>query len=237
MKLSAIQALTFDVFGTVTDWRTTIIREGQQLGYQEQLDIDWSQFADAWRAGYGPSMHRVRTGELPWMNIDALHGMILDDLLEQFKIANLSETAREHFNKVWHRLDPWPDAREGLERLRQRFLVAPLSNGNVSLLTNMAKHADLRWDCILSAELAKQYKPDREVYLYAAQLLGLAPEQVMMVAAHNGDLVAAQSVGFATAFVYRPNEHGPNQRTDLEPDPSVDIVARDFHDLADQLLD
>ena len=236
MQLSAIKALTFDVFGTVVDWRSTVIREGQQLGAQKGLDVDWAQFADAWRAGYGPSMQRVKNGELPWTTIDALHRMILDDLLDRFEITNLSEAEKDHLNRVWHRLDPWPDARAGLERLRERFIVATLSNGNVALLTNMAKHADLRWDCILSAELARHYKPEPECYLTAAALLGLEPDEVMMVAAHNADLLAAQSLGFATAFVYRTQEYGPNQATNLEPDPAVDLAARDFNDLADQLL-
>ncbi len=236
MNPSDIEALTFDIFGTVTDWRSTLIREGRRLGKQKALDVDWIEFAHAWRAGYAPAMQRVRTGALPWMNIDALHRLILDDLLARFDISSLSEADKEALNRVWHRLDPWPDARDGLERLRQRFIVATLSNGNVALLTNMAKHAGLRWDCILSSELAHHYKPDPEVYLTAAALLGLQPEQIMMVAAHNEDLRAARSVGFHTAFVYRTEEYGPNQTTDLEPAPSVDVVARDFIDLADQLV-
>ena len=196
-----IKALTFDVFGTVTDWRSTIIREGRELGKQKVSNVDWRQFAEAWRAGYKPAMQRVRTGELPWLNIDALHRLILDDLLIQFEIEGLNEEEKDHLNRAWHRLDPWPDARRGIERLRQHFIVAPLSNGNIALLVNMAKNADFLWDCILSAELARKYKPDPEVYLTAARLLGLSPKQVMMVAAHNGDLKAAQSVGFRTAFI------------------------------------
>ena len=170
------------------------------------------------------------------MNIDALHRLILDDLLVQFHITGLSEAEKDHLNRVWHRLDPWPEVRQALERLRQRFIVTPLSNGNFALLTNMAKNADLRWDCILSSELAHHYKPDPEVYLTAASLLGLPPAQVMMVAAHNEDLEAARSVGFSTAFVYRTEEYGPHQTTDLEPNPTVDIVAKDFNDLADQFI-
>lgn len=232
---SQIKALTFDVFGTVVDWRGSILREGREFGRRHGVEIDWARFADGWRAGYQPAMQRVRSGELPWMNIDALHRLILDELLVQFGLETLGEEEREMLNRVWHRLQPWPDAREGLALLRQRFLVAPLSNGNVALLTNMAKHADLRWDCILSAELAKCYKPDAEVYLTAARLLGLQPAEVMMVAAHNGDLLGAQAAGLATAFVYRSSEHGPDQTTDLEPHPSVDVVAGDFRDLAQQL--
>ena len=235
MTPAAIRALTFDVFGTVTDWRSTIIREGRELGRRKGLDVDWERFALAWRAGYGPSMDQVRHGELPWSTIDELHRRILDGLLDELAITGLSEAETDHLNRVWHRLDPWPDARPGLERLRRRFVIAPLSNGNFSLLTDMAKHASLPWDCILSAELAGRYKPDPEVYRTAARLLGLQPREVMMVAAHNADLLAAASVGYQTAFVLRQTEFGPGQTTDLEPHPNVDIVAADFLDLADQL--
>jgi 2-haloacid dehalogenase len=231
----AVKALTFDVFGTVVDWRSTIIRAGAQLAAQKGLRIDWAHFADRWRAGYAPAMGRVRSGDLPWLTIDVLHRMILDELVVEFDLGGLTEAEKDQLNRVWHRLEPWPDAQAGLERLRQRFLVATLSNGNMALLVNLAKHADLRWDCILSAELMRHYKPDREVYRTAADLLGLAPAEVMMVAAHNQDLLAAQSVGFRTAFVHRPREYGPQQQTDLAPDPAVDFVAQDFNDLADQL--
>jgi 2-haloacid dehalogenase len=235
MDPTPIKALTFDVFGTVVDWRSTIIREGQRLGEAKGIRLDWARFADAWRAGYQPAMQRVRTGELPWQNIDALHRLILDELLVQFGLTGLSEAEIDELNRVWHRLEPWSDVKSGLERLRRRFVLATLSNGNVALLVNMAKHADLRWDCILSAELIKAYKPDPEVYKGAAELLGLQPHQVMMVAAHKGDLKAAQAVGLRTAFVYRPQEYGPDRVTALTPDSSLDIVARDFNDLADQL--
>ena len=235
MDISSVKALTFDVFGTVVDWRSAIVREGQALGAQKGLAVDWEEFADAWRAGYEPFMDRVRTGESPWSNIDALHRMILDELLVRFQIEGLDEAEKNHLNHAWRRLDPWPDVRAGLARLRRRFLVAPLSNGNVALLTHMAKRADLRWDCILSSELARRYKPDPEVYLTAARLLDLRPRQIMMVAAHNADLRAAQAAGFRAAFVYRTREYGPNQTTDLAPDASVDVVARDFEDLANQI--
>jgi 2-haloacid dehalogenase len=234
--LTQVKALTFDVFGTVVDWRGTIVREGQALGREKGLDVDWAQFADAWRAGYQPAMARVRTGELPWTNIDGLHRLILDGLLERFGLSGLSEAEIDHLNRVWHQLAPWPDAVEGLQRLRQRYIVATLSNGNVALLVNMAKRAGLPWDCVLSSELAQHYKPDPEVYRLAEQLLGLEPDQVMMVAAHNGDLLAAQAVGMRTAFVLRATEYGPGQTTNLEADPSIDVVAADFCDLADQLL-
>ena len=230
-----IKALTFDVFGTVVDWRGSIICEGEAFGSAHGLDVDWAQFADKWRAGYGPSMNRVRKGELPWLNIDALHRMILDELLDEFKITGLSEAEKDHLNRVWHRLTPWPDAISGLQRLRERFIVAPLSNGNVALLTNMAKHAGLLWDCILSSELAKHYKPDPEVYQTAADLLELPPSQVMMVAAHPGDLLASAAVGFKTGFVPRPEEYGPHRNRDLGHDASFDVVATDFNNLASQL--
>jgi 2-haloacid dehalogenase len=234
--LAGIKALTFDVFGTVVDWRGTIIREGETFGRRQGLTLDWAQFADAWRAGYAPAMQRVRQGDLPWTTIDALHRLILDELLERFDIANLAETEKEHLNRVWHRLDPWPDSIDGLQRLRQGYIIATLSNGNMALLVNMAKHAGLPWDCILSAELARHYKPDPEVYLTAAELLGLKPHQVMMVAAHNNDLLAARSLGFKTAFVLRPHEYGPNQTTNLAADPSVDLAVKDFNELAGRLL-
>jgi 2-haloacid dehalogenase len=234
MDVSLIKALTFDVFGTVVDWRGTIISEGEQFGKVKNLDVDWAKFADAWRAGYAPSMDRVRRGYLPWMNIDALHRMILEKLLEEYHI-NLSEAEKDHFNRVWHRLRPWADVVSGLHRLRQRFIIATLSNGNVALLVNMAKHAGLTWDCILSSELAKHYKPDPEVYKKAATLLGLSTEQVMMVAAHKRDLKAANAVGMKTAFVPRPLEFGDNRQVDTTGELWIDIVADDFEDLARQL--
>ena len=232
MDLSVVKALTFDVFGTVVDWRGSIIDEGKRLGAAKGLDVDWAMFADAWRAGYRPSMDRVRAGELPWTNIDGLHRMVLEELLVEFDITGLTEQEKDHLNRVWHRLKPWPDVAPGLERLRRRYIVATLSNGNVALLTNMAKHAGLQWDCILSSELARHYKPDPEVYLTAAELLGLRPEQVMMVAAHKEDLMAARSVGMMAAFVPRPMEFGPDGGAETLPDPSIELHVGDFEELA-----
>lgn len=234
-SLENVKALTFDVFGTVVDWRGSIIREGRELGERKGLGIDWAAFADAWRAGYGPAMNRVRQGELPWMKIDALHRLILDELLIEFGIDGLTEEEKDHFNRAWHRLDPWIDGIAGLGSLRRRYTLATLSNGNVSLLVNMAKRAGLPWDCVLSAELAKHYKPDPEVYLMAADLLGLKPEEVMMVAAHKGDLHAAQAVGMKAAFVARPLEHGKGAPVDTSPDPAFEVNATSFIDLANQL--
>lgn len=235
MSYAQVKALTFDVFGTVADWRGTMIREVAAFGRSRGFEIDWEAFALAWRDRYEPSMHRVRIGELPWQPLDDLHAMIARELVTLFEIPEIDDTAIAHLTRIWHRLDLWPDTKEGMDRLRKRYTVAPLSNGNVALLTNLSKHAGLQWDCILSSELASHYKPDPDVYLTAARLLGLVPEEVMMVAAHNSDLLAAQAVGFKTAFVYRKNEFGPGQTTDLEPHPSVDIVAADFIDLASQI--
>ena len=235
MEFPEVKAMTFDIFGTVADWRGSIIREGQDVWAAKGVEVDWEQFADEWRAGYGPAMQRVRSGDLPWMNIDALHRLILDDLLARYQISSLAEDDKDQLNRVWHRLNPWPDVASGLTRLRRRAIIAALSNGNVGLLVNMARHGGLCWDCVLSSELAKHYKPDPEVYRTAAALLGLEPHEVMMVAAHNGDLKGAQAVGFRTAFVHRPREYGPKQTTDLAPDYSIDVVAEDFNDLADRL--
>jgi 2-haloacid dehalogenase len=232
--VSQVKALTFDIFGTVVDWRTTIIREGREVGRAKGIDIDWIEFADAWRDGYGPAMNRVRNGDLGWKTIDELHRIILDELLTRFEIDNLSESEIDSFNRVWHRLDPWPDAVEGLTLLKQNFVIASLSNGNVALLVNMAKNAGLPWDTVLSAELAGHYKPHKEVYLKAAALLGLEPAEVMMVAAHKGDLRAAAKAGLRTAFVPRPKER-PNRDIDLAFDDAFDVNATDFIDLARQL--
>ena len=235
MDISGIKALTFDVFGTVVDWRSSITREGRRLGEARGIDVDWSAFADDWRAGYGPSMSRVRKGELPWTNIDALHRMVLDELLEKHGVTGLTEDEKVDFNKAWHRLTPWPDSVSGLTRLKKRFVLATLSNGNVALLTNMAKNAGLPWDCILSAELFKHYKPDTEAYQGAASLLGLEPGEVMMVAAHQNDLRSAQKAGLKAAFVPRPDEFGPEREVDTTPDPAFDFVASSFEDLATKL--
>lgn len=232
----APKALIFDTFGTVVDWRGSIIEEGKAWGKAKGFEIDWPSFADRWRAGYAPSMEKVRKGELPWTKLDDLHRMILDELLMEFRmIPSLTEQDKDHLNRVWHRLKPWPDSVAGLRRLKKKFTIAPLSNGNVALLTDMAKHAGLPWDLILSAELAKHYKPDRESYLTAVSLLGLKPEEVMMVAAHVGDLQAARSFGLRTGFIYRPNEYGPTRQADKANPGQFDVVSKDMLDLASQL--
>lgn len=229
------KALVFDTFGTVVDWRGSIIAEGTAWGKAKGVTIDWARFADRWRAGYAPAMNKVRKGELPWTRLDALHRMILDQLLPEFGLTSLTEEEKDHWNRVWHRLKPWPDSVAGLTRLKKKFIIAPLSNGNVALLTNMAKHAGLPWDLILGAELARHYKPDREAYLTAVDLLGLKPAQVMMCAAHFGDLNAARSFGLRTGFISRPNEYGPARKADQAQPGQFDIVSRDILDLASQL--
>ena len=234
-RVSGVEAMTFDVFGTVVDWRTSITQEGSAVGRRHGIEADWSTFADDWRGGYGPAMQRVRSGELGWTKIDDLHRIILDDLVPKYGLEALSEAELVELNRAWHRLVPWPDTVEGLTRLRKGYTLATLSNGNVGLLVNMAKNAGLPWDAVLSAELAQQYKPDPEVYLKAADLLGLQPEQVMMVAAHKGDLRASAKVGFRTGYVPRPTEFAPDVERDLTPDPDFDLVASNFNDMASQL--
>ena len=230
-----VKALAFDVFGTVVDWRGSIINMGPAFGATHGFELDWEVFANAWRAEYQPSMERVRSGEIGFVKLDFLHRMNLEKVLNDFGIGGLSDAALDDFNRMWHRLDPWPDVVAGLARLKTKYILVTLSNGNVSLMVNMAKRAGLPWDMILGAEIAGNYKPEPAVYQNAADVLDLAPSEVMMVAAHNGDLVAASGVGLRTAFVHRPAEYGPNQTTDQAADNDYDVVAADFIDLAAQL--
>jgi 2-haloacid dehalogenase len=228
------RALAFDVFGTVVDWRSSIIRELEQFGRTHGVQQDWPAFADSWRAGYAPAMDRVRRGDLPWTRIDDLHRMILDGLLDSAGIA-VSDEDIDELNRAWHRLDPWPDTVPGLTRLKEKFTITTLSNGNMSLLTSMAKRAGLPWDCVISAELFHHYKPDPQAYLGCADLLGVSPDQLMLVAAHPGDLRAARAAGLRTAYVARPLEFGADRDAHgVEPD-EFDITATDFLDLAEKL--
>ncbi len=233
--VSQFKVLAFDVFGTVVDWRSSVIAECEQLGKKKGLNIDWAAFADAWRAIYRPYMDKVQNGELPWTKLDDLHRLMLAETLKKFNIQSLSDDEKEHLNRVWHRLKPWPDSAPGLQRLKSRFVITTLSNGNVSLLANMAKHAGLPWDCILSAENVRRYKPAPEVYLLAPQLFDLKPDQVMMVAAHEHDLQSARKHGLRTAFVHRPLEHGLGKEAKIPPTEQYDFIAQDFRDLAQQL--
>lgn len=236
---SSVKALVFDVFGTVVDWRSGIMREVEALGRAKGLDVDAARFADDWRAGYQPAMQRVRSGELPWTRIDDLHRMILDGLLQKHGVGGLDEAEKAELNRAWHRLDPWPDAIAGLTRLKRRFIIGTLSNGNMGLLVNMAKRAGLPWDVVLSAELAHHYKPDPEAYRMPPDLLGLAKGEVMLVAAHPHDLAAAAAQGLKTGFVPRPLEHGPGRNpgptAEHRFDHRFDIVAMDFSELAERL--
>jgi 2-haloacid dehalogenase len=227
-----IRALVFDVFGTVVDWRSSIIREGELLGRAKNLKVDWAAFADAWRAGYRPAMDRTAKGE--WANIDTLHRSILNELLAKFDL-HLEENEIRHLNLAWHRLMPWPDSVPGLNRLKTRYIVATLSNGNVSLLVDMAKNAGLPWDTVLSGELIRKYKPDPDVYQMAARLLGAADDETMLVAAHPPDLLGAQRAGLKTAYVPRPLEHGPKPLVPPPAGAKFDTTASDFLDLARQL--
>lgn len=231
MSKGSIQILAFDVFGTVVDWHGSVSAEVQRLG----LGVDPDAFARAWRAGYRPAMARVMSGELPWTRIDDLHRMILLDVLRDFDVTQLEPAAIDDLNRVWHRLDPWPDAVQGLTRLKSRYTICTLSNGNIALLTHMAKRAGLPWDCVLSAEVFRAYKPDPKAYLGVADVFGVEPEQVMLVAAHHDDLTAARACGLATAYVERPLEFGAAHPKDVSPHPDNNLHARDFIDLAQQL--
>jgi 2-haloacid dehalogenase len=232
-----LRACLFDVFGTVVDWRTSVSRDLAAFAKQKGIaSVDWLEFAIEWRKLYQPSMDEVRSGRRPFTILDVLHRESLDKLVARYGLKGLSEADLEHVNRAWHRLDPWPDAVEGLRRLKAKFIIGPCSNGNIALMVNLAKRAGLPWDCILGAETARAYKPMPDAYLNSCRQLGLAPAAVCMVAAHNNDLKAAKAQGMQTAFVARPTEHGPGQTTDLAPDPAcVDLHARDFIDLAVRL--
>ena len=231
MKNIAPRVLAFDIFGTVVDWYGSVRREVDAL----ELGVDGGAFALAWRAGYQPAMRRVMSGELGWTLIDDLHRLILDQVLEQFGIRQLTEAQKRQLNKVWHRLDPWSDVVAGLTRLKTRYTICSLSNGNIGLLTNMAKRAGLPWDCVLSAEVFKAYKPDPAVYLGAAKIFDLAPAAVMLVAAHQDDLAAARACGLQTAYIERPLEFGPAHAKDVSPNAANTLHAKDLLDLATQL--
>ena len=232
---NTVKALLFDVFGTVVDWRSSIIAELGAFAAARGLEADWAAFTDEWRGLYQPAMEAVRSGRRPWTILDVLHRESLDTLIARHRLVGLSEADKVHMNTVWHRLRPWPDVLGGLARLKTRHIIGTLSNGNVGLLTRMAKHAGLPWDVVLGAETAQAYKPLPQAYLRSAELLNLRPAEVMLVAAHNGDLAAARATGLATAFVGRPTEYGPHQKHDFKADSDWDIVAESFHGVADAL--
>ena len=233
--VSGVAALLFDVFGTVVDWRSSIIAEMRAFAAARDRQADWAAFADDWRALYQPAMEEVRSGRRSWTILDVLHRESLDKLLDKYGLTGLGEADKDHISKVWHRLTPWPDAIAGLRRLKTRYIIGTLSNGNIGLLTRMAKHAGLPWDVVLGAETARAYKPQPQAYLANVELLNLRPAQVMLVAAHNGDLAAAAATGMRTGFVARPSEHGPRQTRDLAAERPWDAVADSFTALAEVL--
>jgi 2-haloacid dehalogenase len=226
-----LKLLAFDIFGTVVDWHGSIVREMAQL----HPDVDGDAFALAWRDGYKPAMARVMSGELGWTLIDDLHRMILDSILPQFGLQEMGEDDRRHLNRVWHRLDPWPDSVEGITRLKRKFIVSTLSNGNIGLLTNMAKRAALPWDCVLSAEVFRAYKPDPAAYLGVARVFDLKPDQVMLVAAHHDDLEGARACGLRTAYIERPLEFGAAHPKDVSPRAGNDLHSQSIAHLAQTL--
>ena len=235
VPLRGVKAIVFDTFGTVVDWRSSLVRQFEAFGRQRAIRVDWTGLVDAWRGGYEGSKDKVRTGAIPWTNLDSLHREALDGLIESLGIAELTPADRDWLNRGWHRLDAWLDAVEGLSRLKRDFVIGPLSNGNVSLLVNMARHAGLPWDMIFSSELFRCYKPHPDTYLGVGRLLGLEPEETMLCAAHNYDLRAAQKLGLRTAFIPRPQEYGSGQTVDLVPGGDWDVVASDLVDLAEQM--
>ena len=230
-SLNEVSVLAFDIFGTVVDWHGSIVHEMAVLYPQ----VDGDAFATAWRAGYKPAMARVMRGDLGWTLIDDLHRLILDDILPRFNLEHLDEAARRHLNRVWHRLAPWPDSVEGLTRLKRKYTICTLSNGNIGLLTHMAKRAGLPWDCVLSAEVFRAYKPDPSTYLGVAKVFDLAPSAVMLVAAHHNDLAAARACGLHTAYIERPLEFGAARPKDVSPKPDNSMHATNLVALAEAL--
>ncbi len=238
--LQRIKVIAFDVFGTLVDWYGSLVREGESLGNRTGLEVDWRQLALAWRAGYGPAMRKVNEGIVPWDPLDLLHHQILENLLPRFGMTGLAPGDVQEFNQAWHRLDAWPDVRAGLARLRTKYILVPLSNGNISLLVDLARFNDWRWDCVLSSELAGKYKPDPAVYQTAPRLLGVNPEEILMVAAHASDLEGARQTGLRTGFLHRPWEFGPQEEAPQRRQTNAqrqefDLHVSDLDDLVVQL--
>lgn len=235
MAHSEIKALLFDVFGTVVDWRGSITREMERFGKANHIDQNWEQFVLDWRALYQPAMEAIRAGDRGYVKLDQLHRENLEQLLHEYDLGTLDEAKLEHINQAWHRLQPWADSLPGMNRLKKRYILASLSNGNVELMVNMAKHSTIPWDMILGSETSQGYKPQEKVYLHSAQMLGLEPAQCMMVAAHNDDLYAARSLGFKTAYINRPYEYGEAQLNDFQAEEDWDIVGEYMTDIANEL--
>jgi len=235
METIQVKALLFDVFGTVVDWRGSITTQMQRFGDAHGINQDWQQFALDWRAMYQPAMETIRSGDRGYVKLDQLHRENLQQLLDAYQLNTLNEEKIDHINRVWHRLQPWADTLPGMNRLRKNYVLASLSNGNIELMVNMAKHNGIPWDMILGSETAQGYKPQEKVYLHSAQMLGLEPEQCMMVAAHNDDLHAARLLGFRTAYINRPYEYGKDQTDDLQAHEDWDIIGDYMTDVADTL--
>jgi 2-haloacid dehalogenase len=233
--MSEIKALTFDVFGTVVDWRGSVAREARAILAPKGHDLDWTAFADDWRALYVPAMARVSSGERPFIALDALHRENLDELLQRRGVVDLTEAETDHLNRAWHRLDPWPDVVDGLGRLKRRFVLATLSNGNIALMIDLARRSGLPWDAILGAEVSRAYKPTPESYDRTVAYLQLQPSECLMVAAHAADLRAAAGRGFRTAYVHRADEFGPARADRPWPKDDFDFKVGDFRLLADAL--
>lgn len=235
--LKEVGFLGFDVFGTVVDWRSSVAREAEPFLKRHGINVDPHRFADEWRALYQPAMEAVRSGERPWVKLDVLNRENLETVLLRHgaDVRQLPETDLADLNRAWQRLDPWPDSVAGLARLKRRFPIGPISNGSIAGMMNLARFGGLPWDVILGAEIARSYKPQPQTYLRSAEAVGLPPERVAMVAAHNADLVAARALGLRTIFVRRPREHGAGQTTDLEPASDWDVVAQSLMEVADAL--
>ncbi len=229
------KALLFDVFGTVVDWRSSCIAELNSYGHARGLHIDWADFADDWRGLYQPAMDEIRSGRRPFTVLDELHRENLLTLIRKYDLPMPRDSEIEQLVTMWHRLKPWPDVVEGLYRLKRRYILGTLSNGNIGLMVRLAKHAGLPWDAIVGAEIARDYKPKSDVYIQSARALNLREDECMLVAAHNDDLSAAAMVGFQTAFVARPTEHGLAQTTDMQATATWDIITDNFTSLADLL--
>ncbi len=234
-RASAAEALLFDVFGTVVDWRTSLQRWFQRFGREHKLEADWVGLVDDWRAAYQLSLARVRQGERPYVTLDVLHRESLDSLLARYGLGRVLEGDRQQMARAWRWLDPWPDTIAGLTRLKRKYVIGTLSNGGLGLLVDLAKFAGLPWDVVLSADLFQHYKPDAPVYLGAAELLARPASALVLVAAHNDDLAAARSHGFRTAFVARPTEYGPRQKKDPGPEDAWDFAATSLEELAEKL--
>jgi 2-haloacid dehalogenase len=235
MAANPIKAIVFDTFGTVVDWRSSITADFRAFGRRKAIDIPWEAFVDEWKNAYKPGMEAVRSGDWPWTKVGEIYRSKLDAILAKYGVDTLAEDEKIYLNRAWHRLNPWPDSVAGLVRLKKRYVISTLSNGDVDCLVDMARHAGLPWDLILCAEIFRHYKPDPEVYRGAIELLNLKPHEIMLVAAHNYDLRAARSHGMRTGFVARPTEYGPDQRMDLTAEEDWDVVANDFLGLADAL--